>query len=168
MHIWVKMIIDYSVCMDLHNPLLPNLGGTQIPCTVRVMHQDIMHCEEFYCTAMQAYLRAQGQWFVFSTPHPADEFNSWDENNEKALGNITLCISPSIQTAIADLVMVKEVWDHLKENYGASSISSAYAELSWLLTMTIPAGSHPAPTVTKMLSHFTYLKDAGFEFPANV
>ena len=34
--------------------------------------------------------------------------------------------------------------------------------------MTIPASSHPAPTITKMLSHFAYLKDAGFEFPANV
>ena len=33
---------------------------------------------------------------------------------------------------------------------------------------TIPAGSHPAPAITKMLSHFAYLKDAGFEFPANV
>ena len=81
-------------------------------------------------TAMQAYLRAQGQWFVFSTPCPADEFNSWDENNEKALGNITLRVSPSIQTAIADLATIKEVWDHLKENYGAPSISSTYAELS--------------------------------------
>ena len=119
-------------------------------------------------TAMQAYLRAQGQWFVFSTPRPADEFDSWDENNEKALGNLTLCISPSIQTTIADLVTVKEVWDHLKENYGAPSIGSAYAELSRLLTTTIPAGSHPAPVITKMLSHFTYLKDAGFEFPANM
>ena len=119
-------------------------------------------------TAMQAYLRAQGQWFVFSTPRPADEYDSWDENNEKALGNITLCVSPSIQTAIADLVTVKEVWEHLKENYSAPSISSAYAELSWLLTTTIPASSHPTPMITKMLSHFTYLKDAGFEFPANV
>ena len=81
-------------------------------------------------TAMQAYLRAQGQWFVFSTPRPADEFDSWDENNEKALSNITLCVSPSIQTAIADLATIKEVWDHLKENYGAPSISSTYAELS--------------------------------------
>ena len=119
-------------------------------------------------TTMQAYLRAQGQWFVFSTPRPTDEFDSWDENNKKALGNITLCISPLIQTAIADLVMVKEVWDHLKENYGTPSISSAYAKLSWLLTMTISAGSHPAPMITKMLSHFAYLKDAGFEFPVNV
>ncbi|KIM57312.1 hypothetical protein SCLCIDRAFT_54325, partial [Scleroderma citrinum Foug A] len=37
-----------------------------------------------------------------------------------------------------------------------------------LLTTTIPADSHPAPAITKMLSHFAYLKDAGFEFPANV
>ena len=119
-------------------------------------------------TAMQAYLRAQGQWFVFSTPCPTDEFDSWDEHNEKALGNITLRVSPSIQTTIADLATVKEVWDHLKENYGAPSIGSAYAKLSRLLTTTIPASSHPAPAITKMLSHFVYLKDAGFEFPANV
>ncbi|KIM64461.1 hypothetical protein SCLCIDRAFT_1167264, partial [Scleroderma citrinum Foug A] len=59
-------------------------------------------------------------------------------------------------------------WDHLKENYGTPSIGSAYAELSRLLTTTIPAGSHPAPAITKMLSHFVYLKDTGFEFPANV
>ena len=119
-------------------------------------------------TAMQAYLRTQDQWFIFSTPCSTDEFDSWDENNEKALSNITLCISPSIQTTITDLVMVKEVWDHLKENYGTPSIGSAYTELSHLLTTTIPAGSHPTPAITKMLSHFAYLKDAGFEFPANV
>ena len=64
--------------------------------------------------------------------------------------------------------MVKEVWDHLKENYGAPSIGSAYVELSHLLTTTIPAGSHPTPMITKMLSHFAYLKDAGFKFPTNV
>ena len=119
-------------------------------------------------TAMQAYLRAQGQWFVFSTPHPADENDSWDEHNEKALSNITLHVSPSIQSTIVNLVMVKEVWDHLKENYSSPSIGSTYTELSQLLMMTIPAGSHPTPTITKMLSHFTYLKDAGFKFPTNV
>ena len=119
-------------------------------------------------TTMQAYLRAQGQWFIFGTAPLADETDSWDEHNEKALSNITLHISPSIQVAIAHLATVKEVWEHLKENYGTPSIGSAYAELSWLLSMTIPAGSHPTPAITKMLSHFAYLKDTGFEFPANV
>jgi len=60
------------------------------------------------------------------------------------------------------------VWDYLKKSFGAPSIGSAYAELSKLLSTTIPAGSHPALAITKMLSHFTYLKDAGFDFPAPV
>ena len=63
-------------------------------------------------------------------PHPADEYDSWDENNEKALGNITLRVSPSIQTAIMNLATIKEVWDHLKENYSTPSIGSTYAKLS--------------------------------------
>ena len=119
-------------------------------------------------TAMQAYLRAQGQWFVYSTAQPTNEHNSWDEHNEKALGNITLQVSPSIQTAISHLTTVKEVWDHLKEKYSAPSIRNAYTKLSHLLSTMIPTGSHPTPAITKMLSHFVYLKDAGFKFPANV
>jgi len=122
-------------------------------------------------TSMQAYLWAQGQWFVYSTAQPADSHddrNNWDDNTERALGNITLCLAPSIQVAVADLTTVKEVWDYLKKNFSAPSIGSAYAELSKLLLTTIPAGSHPAPAITKMLSHFTYLKDAGFDFPAPV
>ena len=75
-------------------------------------------------------------------------------------------LTPSIQVTVTDLTTVKEVWDYLKKSFGAPSIGSAYAELSKLLSTTIPAGSHPAPTITKMLSHFTYLKDTGFDFPA--
>ena len=122
-------------------------------------------------TSMQAYLRAQGQWFVYLTTQPADghdDQNNWDDNTERVLGNITLCLAPSIQVTIANLTMVKEVWDYLKKSFSAPSIGSAYAELSKLLSATIPAGSHPALAITKMLSHFTYLKDAGFDFPAPV
>ena len=106
------------------------------------------------------------QWHT--TTQPTDKHNSWDKHNEKALSNITLRVSPSIQTTISHLPMVKEVWDHLKENYGAPSIGNAYTELIRLLSTMIPTGSHPAPTIMKMLSHFAYLKDVSFEFPANV
>jgi len=122
-------------------------------------------------TSMQAYLRAQGQWFVYSTTQPADghdNHNNWDDSTKRALGNITLHLAPSIQVAVADLTTVKEVWDYLKKSFSAPSIGSAYPELSKLLSTTIPAGCHPAPAITKMLSHFTYLKDAGFDFPAPV
>jgi len=122
-------------------------------------------------TSMQAYLQAQGQWFVYLTTQPTDghdDQNNWEDNTERALGNITLYLAPSIQVAIADLTTVKEVWDYLKKSFGAPSIGSAYAELSKLLSTTIPAGSHPALAITKMLSHFMYLKDTGFNFPAPV
>jgi len=122
-------------------------------------------------TAMQAYLKAQGQWFVYLVTQPTnghDVQKDWDDNTERALGNITLHLAPSIQVAITDLTMVKEVWDYLKKSFGTPSIGSAYAELSKLLSTTIPAGSHPAPTITKMMSHFMYLKDAGSDFPAPV
>ena len=122
-------------------------------------------------TSMQAYLRAQGQWYVYSTTQPVashDDRKEWDDNTERALGNITLRLAPSIQVVVSNLDNVKDVWDHLKKNFGAPSIGSAYAELSKLLATTIPAGSHPAPAITKVLSHFAYLKDAGFEFPAPV
>jgi len=95
-----------------------------------------------------------------------DNQKNWDNNTKRALGNITLHLTPLIQVTITDLTTFKEVWDYLKKSFGAPSIGSAYAELSKLLSTTIPAGSHPAPAITKMLSHFTYLKDAGFNFPA--
>jgi len=122
-------------------------------------------------TAMQAYLQAQGQWFIYSATQPANGHNDqkdWDDNTKRVLGNITLCLAPLIQVAITDLTTVKEVWDYLKKSFGAPSIGSAYAELSKLLSTTIPANSHPTPAITKMLSHFTYLKDASFNFPAPV
>jgi len=107
-------------------------------------------------TAMQAYLWAQGQWYVYVSTQPADSHDyrkEWDDNTERALGNITLRLAPLIQVAVSDLMTVKEVWDHLKKNFGAPSIGSAYAELSKLLATTIPAGSHPALAITKVLSH---------------
>ena len=101
-------------------------------------------------TTMQAYLGPRANGLFLALPIPLTK--------QKA----GMC------TMRSDLVMVKEVWDHLKGNYGTPSIRNAYAELSWLLSMTIPTGSHPAPVITKMLSHFAYLKDTAFKFPANV
>ena len=75
---------------------------------------------------------------------PAADPEEWDEKNEKALGNIALRLTLLI---------------------GSPSIGNAYAELSKLLNTTIPAGQHPAPAITKIQSHFAYLKDAGFDFP---
>ena len=118
--------------------------------------------------AMQAYLRANSQWSIYEKARPAADPEEWDEKNEKTLGNIALRLTPSIGSTVAHLGTTKEVWNHLKEHFRSPSIGNAYAELSKLLNTTIPAGQHPAPTITKIQSHFVYLKDAGFDFPAPV
>ena len=73
-----------------------------------------------------------------------------------------------IGSAVAHFETTKEVWNHLKEHLGLPSIDNAYAELSKLLNTTIPADQHPAPAITKIQSHFAYLKDDDFDFPAPV
>ena len=151
-------------CIHLLTPLTPNRIYHYVQCSQQDGPSFTGSNWQQWHTAMQAYLRAQGQWFIYGTACPNEDHDTWDEHNEKALGNITLHVSPSIQVTISHLTMVKEVWEHLKENHGAPSIGSAYAELSCLLSTTILTGSHPAPTITKMLSHFAYLKDTGFEF----
>ena len=109
--------------------------------------------------ARQVYLRTNGQWFIYEKARPAADAEEWDEKNEKALGNIALRLS-----AVSHLGTTKEVWNHLKEHFGSPSIGNAYAELSKLLSTNIPAGQHPAPAITKIQSHFAYLKDASFDF----
>ena len=118
--------------------------------------------------AMQAYLRANGQWSVYEKARPATDAEEWDKKNKKALGNIALRLTPSISSAVSHLGTTKEVWNHLKEHFGLPSIGNAYAELSKLLSTNIPASQHPAPAITKIQSHFAYLKDAGFDFPVPV
>ena len=118
--------------------------------------------------AMQACLRANSQWSIYEKAHPAADTKEWDEKNEKALGNIALRLTPSIGSAVSHLGTTKEVWNHLKEHFRSLSIGNAYAELSKLLSTNIPAGQHPAPAITKIQSHFAYLKDASFDFPAPV
>src|SRR5207245_8539825 len=119
-------------------------------------------------TSMQAYLRAQGQWFVYGTEKPASDHETWDEHNEKALSNITLRVSPSIQVAISHLDTVKEVWDHLKANYGSHHIGPAYAKLSPLLATYTPPRAHPPPALPKTLPHHTHLDDDPLDLPARL
>ena len=118
--------------------------------------------------AMQVYLRANSQWSIYEKARPAADPEEWDKKNEKALGNIALRLTPLISSAVSHLGTTKEVWNHLKEHFGLLSIGNAYAELLKLLSTNIPTGQHPVPVITKIQSHFTYLKDAGFNFPTPV
>ena len=113
--------------------------------------------------SMCAYLQSTGTWWTIHEARPAADAESWDGDNEKAMGIITLRCSAPIRIQVAEKTNAKEIWDLLKESYGQPSVGSAHTELKKLLSTTIPANQHPAPALQSCTSNFAYLKDAGFE-----
>ena len=113
--------------------------------------------------SMRAYLESTGTWWTIREARPAADTETWDGDNEKAMGTITLRCSPPIRTQVAELTKAKEIWDLLKDSYGQPSVGSAHTELKKLLLTTIPAHQHPAPALRSCAANFAYLKDAGFE-----
>ena len=112
---------------------------------------------------MCAYLQLTGTWWTIHEAHSADDTNTWDSDNEKVMGIITLCYSLPIRTQVADLTKAKEIWDLLMEFYGQLLVGSAHTELKNLLTMTIPTNQHPTPILQSCATNFAYLKEAGFK-----
>ena len=114
---------------------------------------------------MRAYLQSIGIWWTIREAHPAADPESWDGNNEKAMGTITLRCSTPIRTQVADKMNTKEIWDLLKESYSQPLVGSTHTELKKLLSTTIPANQHPAPALRSCATNFAYLKEAGFKIP---
>ena len=113
--------------------------------------------------SMRAYLQSTGTWWTIREARPAADAESWDGDNEKVMGTITLrCIAP-IKTQVAEKMTAKEIWDLLKDSYGQLSVGSAHTELKKLLATTIPSNSHPAPALRSIAANFAYLKEAGFK-----
>ena len=113
--------------------------------------------------SMHAYLQLTSTWWTICEACPAANFETWDSDNEKAMGTITLRCSASIRTQVAEKTNAKEIWDLLKESYGQPSVGSAHTELKKLLLTTIPANQHPAPALRSCATNFAYLKEARFE-----
>ena len=103
-------------------------------------------------------------WWTIREARPAADTKSWDGDNEKAMGMITLRCSTPIRIQVGEKMNAKEIWDLLKESYGQPSVGSAHTELKKLLLTMIPTSNqHPAPALWSCAANFAYLKDAGFE-----
>ena len=113
--------------------------------------------------SMRAYLQSTGTWWTICEACPAADAETWDSDNEKALGAITLRCTALIKIQVVEKTTAKEIWGLLKESYGQLSMGSAHTELKKLLATTIPLNSHPAPALRSIAANFAYLKEAGFE-----
>ena len=113
--------------------------------------------------SMCAYLQSTGTWWTIREARPAANAETWDGDNEKAMGTITLHCTAPIKTQVAEKTTTKEIWDLFKDSTGQPSVGSAHTELKKLLSTTIPANQHPAPILRSCAANFAYLKEAGFE-----
>ena len=110
---------------------------------------------------IEAYLNSQGQGGALTQTRPeADHADrkDWDAANLKAMGNIRLRVTPSIADKIRQFGTAKEMWDHLKREYGTPGLPVIFSHFKAALSVTIPANSHPSPAINDFISRFDKLK----------
>ena len=129
--------------------------------TVTTVLTGANYCE--WHVSMCAYLQSTGTWWTICEARPVADAETWDSDNEKAMGTITLRCTTLIKIQVVEKMTAKEIWDLLKELYGQLSMGSAHTELKKLLATNILSNSHPAPALQSITANFAYLKEAGFK-----
>ena len=123
---------------------------------------------------MKAYLMAQGQWASISTDCPeatdsnGSDIKDWNDNNDRATGNIILRLSSAIHQNLGDVDTAKELWDKLKEEYGKPGIPVVYQDFRAAIGLTIPTDATPIPALDKLQAHFNRLDSNKFDVPEHV
>ena len=147
-----------------------------------------------WVSAMENYLRSQGQWFVIQRSRPGaaaaapaagateeeetaataaqpaetddPATTAWDEANGRALGNIRLRLTHPIAYKHRKLATASELWEVLEETYGKPGISAIYSEFKAALELTVPSTAHPATMLDKFQAHFERLSQAKVQIPS--
>ena len=148
---------------------------------------------QVWSVAMKSFLMSQGQWRVLSRKcladitidsrgvtitgenAPSDEdvaankekIEDWEDNNQKAVGNIMLRLAPQIQGNLTPETMdgAGLLWDHLEKQYGKPGIIATYLEFKAAMDVKITDNEDPTITIDKMTAHFARCNASGLEVP---
>jgi len=145
---------------------------------------------------MMNYLLSQGQWKVIQNKFPAPDYETktvrikegetettqdtskptknqseidlWFDINDKALGNIMLCLYPTIATTVLNLLQkimedntnintmfASLAWEYLEKTYGKPGIAATYKELKATMDVVIPGNADPTLAIDTILIGFT-------------
>ena len=139
-----------------------------------------------WAPAMQAYLMSAGQWKATkpSALPPAaisikdeagtevvsnqSEINDWEENAEKAMGNIRLRLNENIRAQYLTEEYPSTLWNKLHDKYGVVGIPTAFIEFKGLMDTVIPNGSDPNPAIDKILTHYTRLTEMRWKIDSEI
>ena len=146
-----------------------------------------------WSVAMRSFLMSQGQWCVLSRKCPADitldsrgvtitgenapsdedvavnreKIEDWEDDNQKAVGNIMLRLAPQIQGNLISEIMdgAGSLWDHLEKQYGKPGIITTYLEFKVAMDIKITDSEDPTVAIDKMTAHFARCNASGLEVP---
>ena len=148
---------------------------------------------QVWSVAMKSFLMSQGQWRVLTRPCPRDitldknsvelesdkmpsqesidenqdKIEEWDNDNQKAVGNIMLQLAPQIQGNLTSKTMdgAGLLWDHLEKQYGKPGIIATYLEFKAAMDIKINDNEDPTTAIDKMTAHFVQCNVSGLEVP---
>ena len=148
---------------------------------------------QVWSVAMKSFLMSQGQWRVLTHPCPRDitldkngaeleldkmpsqesidenqnKIEEWDNDNQKAVGNIMLRLTPQIQGNLTSETMdgAGLLWDHLEKQYGKPGIIATYLEFKAAMDIKISDNEDPTTAIDKMTAHFARCNVSGLEVP---
>jgi hypothetical protein len=144
-----------------------------------------------WSTQMKAYLQSQSAWRVLTKecPNPTTtskpvetgsgeeasitmmdstneaEIEKWEDANSKAIGCMRLRLHPSISYKHNKLEKAGELWDALKEEYGAPGKSAIYLEFKTVLDTPLPPNSDPCIVVDMFSERFGRMAEAKCPVP---
>jgi hypothetical protein len=144
-----------------------------------------------WSTQMKAYLQSQGAWRVLikECPNPTKtttpvesgsgesqsitmmestndaEIEKWEDTNSKAVGCMRLRLHPSISYKHNALEKAGELWETLKEEYGAPGKSAIYLEFKTVLETPLPSNSDPCLVVDMFSERFGRMAEAQYPVP---
>ena len=152
-----KLPLQIKMSSQLTN-LVPMLDGTNY---------------QQWSTAMQSFLMSQGQWKCtkegaeapntttttreveggpsISVTVGKEEVASWNEDAEKALGNIRLRLHYTIGYQFNDVNSPSTLWETPKAKYGPVGLTHAFVEFKAIMDTVIPNGVDPSPALDKIM-----------------
>ena len=140
--------------------------------------------------AMQSFLMSQGQWKCtkegaeapnttttvteveggpsVSVTAGKEKVASWNEDAEKALGNIHLRLHHTIGYQFNDVTNPSTLWETLKAKYGSVGLTHALIKFKAIMDTTILNGVDPSPALDKIISHYVRLNNMDCEIPKKI
>ena len=85
-----------------------------------------------------------------------DKIETWEDDNQKAVGNIMLQLAPQIQGNLTSETMdgAGLLWAHLEKHYGKPGIIATYLEFKAAMDIRISDNKDPLVAINRMTAHF--------------